>query len=422
MALYDSAWWKLARREYRLKMIFSTASCPGGCDFRWLTWLLAGVLCMALLLLGTQAGLMNRFVETLLGKVPNAGVPIWVIPSTGHHLGPMLSEIQQIVPDVYPYRDIAPEKIHLPGFQGNDKTTFRGRAVYSFDPLWHLPTTSSPEPVSCFPQRPSDGTDQLPLEVTLNKSWFHNKKNFNYSAYRQALIARQLPPACLPPAKSENLADLPVLWLDIEHQQHELTPFKIRWVEQIPAMEKLAFLFPLTTYHVMWVAKDLSKLRYYPEMQGGTGVRVKDIFVPEEYLGKVLEKKRQDFLTCTQGKIQNDAIQFPKPLPVYWIQACAKTADLPYNQDWNLEVSNGDKIRHDNFQYLSLPCSRLNDIYRRMLSNQATQLCIQQPASLAPLNMLGDNFRIYRVLVYAKDYTELSEIKDRLLQVKMREK
>ncbi len=53
MAIYKNAWWKLARREYRLNKNFFRAKCPGGCDFRWLTFLLAGVLCMALLLLNT---------------------------------------------------------------------------------------------------------------------------------------------------------------------------------------------------------------------------------------------------------------------------------------------------------------------------------------------------------------------------------
>jgi len=47
MAIYKNAWWKLARREYRLNKNFFRGKCPGGCDFRWLTFLLAGVLCMA---------------------------------------------------------------------------------------------------------------------------------------------------------------------------------------------------------------------------------------------------------------------------------------------------------------------------------------------------------------------------------------
>jgi len=392
MAIHKNAWWKLARREYRLNKNFFRGKCPGGCDFRWLTFLLAGVLCMALLLLSTQKGLMNRFVETLVGKVPHYGVPIWVVPTIGHRIdATILSEINKIAP-VFPYRDIYPEKIHLPGHSETP-----GRAVHSFDPLWQLPANTQPDPETCFPHALSDST--LPLEVTLNKSWF--KKHFDYPAYRKALESR-LPPPCL-----TNLQSLRVLWLDLDLREPELVPFKIRWVEQIPAMEKLAFLFPMTTYHIIWVSKDLIKLRYYPEMQGEDDVRVKEIFVLEEYLGK---KELQEFIACTKASQRDDVIQFPKYLPVYWIQACADAHNLPITQDWHNETHNGDKIRHDNPWALSLPCHRLNDLYKRMLN----ETCAPE----ATLNMLRDDFRVSRALVYARDYTYLSEIKDQLLALK----
>jgi hypothetical protein len=406
MAIHKSAWWKLALREYRLKMVLSRAKCPGGCDFRWLTFLLAGVLCMALLLLSTREGLMNRFVETLLGKVPHYGVPIWVVPTTGHRIdATILIEINKIAP-VFPYRDTLPEKIHLPG---HHKTPFPGRAVYSFDPLWQLPATSQPVPENCFPQVPSDGTEKLPLEVTLNKSWFKNKDNFDYPAYRKALESR-LPPPCLP--LSDSLESLRVLWLDVELREHELVPFKIRWVEQIPAMEKLAFLFPMRTYHTILVSKDLPKLRYYPEMQGGDEVRVREVVIEKDNLDKKQQQEQKAFITCTNGKLRDDVIQFPNYLPVYWIQACADA----YTQYWHNEAHNGDKIRHDPPWDLSLPCNRLNDLYKRMLNHQA---CAQNPYANVSLNMLIEDFRVSRALVYARDYTELSEIKDKLLQLKV---
>jgi hypothetical protein len=419
---------KLAWREYRLPFSLQTwkSGCPGGCDFRWLTFLLAGVLCMALLLLGTREGLMNRFVETLLGKVPHSGVPIWIVPTTGRRLdGPVLSHIQNQIAPVFPYRDIPPEKIRLPGHPGydNDKPVFPGRAVSFFDPLWKLPTRSPPQPETCFPQPPSDGTDKLPLEVTLNKSWFLNQ--FDYSAYRKAL-ASQLPAPCLkelPSAETTNPVDLlQVLWLDIDLKEHELVPFKIRWAEQIPAMEKLAFLLPMTTYHLVWIAKDLSELRYYPEMQGGDGVRVGEIFLPDAYLEKNVEKQLDGLITCTNGTRQDDVIQFPKYLPVYWIQACANAHNLPYTEDWNKEAYSGDKIRHDKPWALFLPCHRLDEAYKRMLSHQATDACAQNPYNNVPLNMLREDFMLSRALVYAKDYTKLSEIKDKLLQLKVRDK
>ncbi|KHD07624.1 hypothetical protein PN36_04010 [Candidatus Thiomargarita nelsonii] len=343
---------------------------------------------MALLLLSTQKGLMNRFVETLVGKVPHYGVPIWVVPTIGHRIdATILSEINKIAP-VFPYRDIYPEKIHLPGHSETP-----GRAVHSFDPLWKLPANTQPDPETCFPRALSEST--LPLEVTLNKSWF--KKHFDYPAYRKALESR-LPPPCL---NETNLQSL--LWLELDLREPELVPFKIRWVEQIPAMENLAFLFPMTTYHIIWVSKDLIKLRYYPEMQGQDDVRVKEIFVPEEYLG---QKELQGFIACTKATQRDDVIQFPKYLPVYWIQACAN--ELPITQDWHKEVHNGDKIHHERPWALSLPCHRLNALYKRMLN----QTCVE---GNVPLNLLRDDFRVSRALVYARDYTYLSEIKDKLL-------
>jgi hypothetical protein len=412
MAIYESTWWKLARREYRLKMVFFLAKCPGGCDFRWLTFLLAGVLCMALLLLSTQDGLMNNFVETLVGKIPNHGVPIWVVATNGHDIDATnLSKIKKIAP-VFPYRDVSPGKIHIPGHRDSDTP---GRAVHVSDPLWQLPATSQPIPEHCFPQVPSDGTDKLPLEVTLNKSWFKgknkekNKNNFDYTAYRQALENR-LPSPCIP-APTSSLESMQVLWLDVELREHELVPFKIRWVEQIPAMEKLAFLFPMRTYHTILVSKDLPKLRYYPEMQGGDEVRVREVVIEKDNLDKKQQQEQKAFITCTNGKRHDDVIQFPNYLPVYWIQACADA----YTQYWHNEAHNGDKIRHDAPWDLSLPCNRLNDLYKRMLNHQA---CAQNPYANVLLNMLINDFRVSHALVYARDYTELSEIKDKLLQLR----
>jgi hypothetical protein len=377
---------------------------------------------MALLLLSTRDGLMNRFVETLVGKVPNYGVPIWVVPTTGHRIdATILNNINKIA-TVFPYRDILPEKIHLPGHRDKEPRgkgkPFRGRAVYTFDPLWKLPSISMPVPEHCFPQLPSDGngSENLPLEVTLNKSWFKNPENFDYPAYRKALESR-LPPPCMP----DSIESLRVLWLDLDLREHELVPFKIRWVEQIPAMEKLGFLFPMTTYHIIWISKDLIQLRYYPEMQGGDDVRVGEIVVPEDYLGKNWETQRQGFITCTkatQPSNEIDVIQFPKYLPEYWIQACAAAHNLPITPDWHNEAHNGDKIRHETPWALSLPCEQLNELYKRMLTHQANDTCAQNPEANVPLNMLMDDFRISRALVYAKDYTSLSEIKDELLALK----
>ncbi len=408
MAIYEQTWWKLALREYLLPFSWQylwKKKCPGGCDFRGFTFLLVGVLCMSLLLLSTQQGLMNRFVETLLGNVPNSGVPIWVVPTLGHRFdAPLLQEIEKIAP-VFPYRDIIPEtkKISLPG---HTQKPFLGRAVHFSDPFWKLADTTLPVPENCFPQ--TNGT--LPLVVTLNKSWF--VKNFDFIAYSEAMKNSKLPPPCLSTV-ANSIESFKVLWLKVNIRKSQFIPFKIRWVERIPAMEKIAFLFPMKTFHIMQVSKDLSALDYFPELQGGEGVRVKEIRVPKEYLGEA------EFMACIKGRKLENVIQFSEYLPMYWIQACAKANNIPYTDNWNKEVRSGDRISHEKPWTLSLPYEPLNDIYKRMLTNEANELGIQDPYNNVPLDMLRKNFQITRALVYVQDYTKVSDSKNDILKLRV---
>jgi len=194
---------QLGWHEYWLpwsKKQYQQRGCPGGSDFRLLTRLLAGVLCITLLLLGTREGLMNRFVETLLGNVPDSGVPIWIVSSSHSNIGQVFEDIQNITGDVFPYREIFPNEINLPAHpirteqKYDNKAFFPGRAVYASNPLWTLAKNPPNEPVTCFPPKNQSDNEKLSLVVTLNKSWF--VKHFDYSKYRQAL-EKQLPPLCL---------------------------------------------------------------------------------------------------------------------------------------------------------------------------------------------------------------------------------
>ena len=73
-----------------------------------------------------------------------------------------------------------------------------------------------------------------------------------------------------------------VIWLQILSGSHELLPFKVYWVERFPVIDKLAYVFPLKTYHALEASRIFPELRYYPELKGSGGSRLLEIYVNTE--------------------------------------------------------------------------------------------------------------------------------------------
>ena len=317
----------------------------GGRDFFWLTLLLALVIGMALLLVGSRAGLLERFTDAILGTLRPHGVPIWVTAHWQNHEGIQTDLLEQLKGlekrqpgetfslTVHPYRRLAENspQIRLPAESvWSSGAPWVGWAVYEEDPLWNLVEFGSDlkpagslldwggmvndvravlepggllAPLGAFLGFSSDGsasTDDkhatsqtgtaykgaphanpsaervpgwqgLPLTVVLSETLF--RKQFDYAAYRETiqplLHERKLRRLPLSLPKGGLKSVLHTLWLKVRIGDREsLVPFQVRWVHHIPGMEKVSYLFPLTTYHALLAAYHFPDLRYDPRSQG----------------------------------------------------------------------------------------------------------------------------------------------------------
>lgn len=219
----------------------------GGRDFFWLTLLLSLVVSMALLLVGSRAGLLERFTDAILGTLRPHGVPIWVTAHWENHEGIQtsllnrLKELEKRLPGesfgitVHPYRRLAANspQVRLPAESvWASGAPWVGWAVYAKDPLWSLaefrgevkPATSlfdfqgmmtsitssidfrgamesvttlvglsdatrieKPKPQQDKEQKKKgkDAWQGLPLTVVLSESLF--SQQFDYTAYREVM-------------------------------------------------------------------------------------------------------------------------------------------------------------------------------------------------------------------------------------------
>ena len=180
-----SPWIKLAWKEFWLPFYYrKRGGCPGGRDFVWLTTFQTLILTLMLLLLASREGMLNRFVDVLLGNVPDRGVPIWVTnnmlsrggingidttvlsrvkalnQSRTQRGGPALTDLK-----IYPYRALEQGMHPLVALPHGDLwknqrpdgskagPDFNGWAVGAGDPLW----------------AGKGGVQTLPLEITLSR-------------------------------------------------------------------------------------------------------------------------------------------------------------------------------------------------------------------------------------------------------------
>ncbi|MBF0109995.1 MAG: hypothetical protein HQL76_12545 [Magnetococcales bacterium] len=407
----------------------------GGRDFSWLTLLLSLVIAMALLLVGSRAGLLERFTDALLGTLRPHGVPIWATAhwqnQGGIHSGLLerLDEMKERVPgesfgiSVHPYRRIATNspQISLPGNSAWDGTVpLIGWAVYPNDPLWNLDQE--------FPTRPPETAQtarewrDLPLTLVLNEALF--TAQFDYGAYREEvqplLEERKLRrlPEKRPEDKLSNLLD--TLWLKVMVGDEEKTlPFQVRWTDHIPAMEKVAYLFPLTTYNALLAAHHLPDLIYDPIQMGRGNVqdlaRLKSPIYPvNEILG---------FSLCVAREVEASGLM---ELPEVRQDRCPKPRLLPGLGKITGQAAEGqpysDTLIHDQENNLWLPCHRFprSNPLRQELCPEWNQDSLGNPIHL-PWNVTGAGTAFEAIHVYVPEPTQLTRGIQGILSVRTRD-
>ncbi|MEO5362890.1 MAG: hypothetical protein H7838_04620 [Magnetococcus sp. DMHC-8] len=465
-------WAVMGSRAYWRSFVCGRFGCMnGGRDFFWLTLLLALVISMALLLVGTRAGLVDRFTDAILGTLRPYGVPIWVTAHWENHEGiqtnllDRLKDLEKNLPGetfgitVHPYRRLADNspQIRLP-VEGiwTSGVPWVGWAVYTDDPLWKLgnnPSASQgtqalPTPAGSLPAAPSPGDEKdkekesaspkreeperepwsagsdssasdrdsgwegLPLTVVLSESLF--ARQFDYAAYREAIQPllqkkklRRLP-AKLPQGELRNA--LSTLWLKVVvGNREELVPFQVRWVHHIPSMEKVAFLFPLSTYHALLAAYHFPELRFDPLTRGRGN--------PDHYRWLTSSLFPREALTAYERCIHTAvAATGLTDLPRVKEDVCPKppAVDLrPLNSEASGAADAAeawDTLSHDTNNRLWLPCQRLprSSALRGTVCPEETKSKKAVAPLFVPWDVTSDGSSLAAVHVYVPDPTRLS--------------
>ncbi|MEO5331612.1 MAG: hypothetical protein H7839_06275 [Magnetococcus sp. YQC-5] len=430
---WTPVWASLGSKAYWRSFVCARFGCShGGRDFAWLTLLLALVICMALLLVGTRAGLLERFTDALLGTLRPYGVPVWATAHWENHQGigsdllARLKEMEKRIPGesfaitAHPYRqlgDSAP-KIRLPGSSTWDPgAPWIGWAVYPNDPLWKL---ELPKDWTEEQNQQADGWIGLPLTVILSESSFAEK--FNYEAYREAVqpILRQKKLRRLPekPPQDSLRTVLDAIWLEVGiGNTEELVPFRVRWVHHIPAMEKVAFLFPLSTYHALLAAYHFPEIRF--------DVKSKGMGDPEEF-------RRLTAATYPRGEIASFAACLQEEMAKTGLLGLPK---IPENrctrphlatQTTGVTRQGGDEgwdvLNHDDNHRLWMPCHRLpmdNPLRESLCSTGRPKP--GQSLIYAPWDVTESGTAFSAVRIYMPDPTRLSKGIRALMAVRSKE-
>ena len=289
-------------------------------DFFSLTALLSLTLILSLLLWGGREGLLNRFVDVSVGSLEGYGIPIWLAATRGINRE-LLNQTRENDLQLHPYREVESHEVSLPGTRDGDVASwndeivpFRGRAVSFQDPLW---LTTAP------PRQAQDSG--LPLEVVLNRTLF--RQFFNCSTYT-ATLQKKMPLLNVTKGKGLDCLDEGAIWLDVKVRQDQsgsdLLPFRIHWKNHIPTLEKLVFLFPLSTFNVLKLSYLYPGFNYYPEAQETKSTRLGIVKI---WQGKELisNKDKNVLKTCfPKAKFKRNSITLNHPLPTSWISDCLK--------------------------------------------------------------------------------------------------
>jgi hypothetical protein len=374
---WSSVWAVLGWRAFWRSFYCGRFCCAGGGrDFFWLTLLFAMIISTALLLVGSRAGLMESFTDAMLGTLRPHGVPIWV---TSHWENDeriksgFLEKLRNLDSEqagksttgviAHPYRRLerSRPRIRLP--QDNiwqDRASWLGWAVYPDAPMWKLDLDAPP-----IGRDGSESWLGLPLRIVLSETQF--AKHFDYSAYRaeiQPLLrSKKLQPLPAEILHGELKNVLHTLWLKIRvGDQEKLLPFKTRWIRHIPGLEKVAYLFPLSTYHALLAAHHLPELLFNPMNRGHSSPSSHQWLTGGDYPLESIAA----YAGCLQKQVVytglNDTPRIsedicPKPDLAAIFSNVGKTLDSSTDDGENMR--SWDTIDHDNLNRLWLPCAHL---------------------------------------------------------------
>nr|CRH04242.1 Conserved membrane protein of unknown function [Candidatus Magnetococcus massalia] len=399
-------WFRLGLVSFRRSFWCGRFSCDGGGrDFAYLTLLLTLVTALALLLVASRSNFLDRMTDALLGTLRPHGVPVWVTSHWQNHDGISRETIAQVeklkaqYPEltVHPYRrlEASRPRIRLPGTNSwSVQPKFVGWGVYPSDPLWQLA-----QDVDTQPETPEQWLG-LPLEVVLNAQLF--AKHFDYRTYRDEL-KRDLPASkrhTLPDQiDRDHLADtLKVLWLRLTVGQEEhLFPFNIRWMNHIPAMEQVAYLFPLSTYHGLLAAYHLPDLKFDPAGQGmhsqADARRLKSSSYPRQAI--------VEHVSCIRKAVDETGLT---GIPMIHDGRCAPPAGMDPNAPSSGVASEWDLLEHDSANQLWLPCHRLarNDTVRGTICPGSSRRYRDKAPLYIPWDVTGYGTAYASLHVYVK--------------------
>ena len=223
-----NSWLTLAFKEFtlpfrpRFLVFWKRENCPGGRDFMWLSLFMSLILTLLLLLFASYEGLLNRFVDVLLGHVPGHGIPVAVTANILQGDGIDSAVMAEV--DRYEWMRIFPYRVIEGGYDpyvslADDSLwknrapddarvkigpDFDGWAVYPDDPLW------TPQPSKDSSPENQSG---LPLQIVLNRRLF--SEFFDYELYYE-LLQQELPAPLLesvPPPDELRHNNFKTFWL-----------------------------------------------------------------------------------------------------------------------------------------------------------------------------------------------------------------
>ncbi|MBT3388431.1 MAG: hypothetical protein HN417_10900 [Desulfobacula sp.] len=440
-------------------------------DFFWLTILMLLTFTLMLLLWSSHEGVANKFMDVSIGFVPGKGVPVWV-KSERSQLGgrflmdnEVIDKIRQIdtgSAEIFPYSDVDHSYARLPAYSPSyekldkmqkavwmdeknpDKNAeIRIRAVYLDDPLW---TGQANEKLNKESNESNNKKPaSLPLELVIDESLFN--KHFNCEAYLNALRSR-LPKAIImaayEPASEKSCLDYlgkegnRRLWLDIKTKNgRELVEFRVRTVPRIHTMERVAILFPMSTFHALNLADLNPNLIYFPEGEGREVNRVKKLKFWQSLNKKSDNKSDKKFeqeqikafadcLECREPKGKRLEIEFYSATPENIIKACAKEHNIIIegNDDTNdmLEMPyvsitdeiRGTRIQSDDKGNILVPFDVLNPSLQKEYANNKAN----DKTNIVKVNMVKELRGYADALVYVKDRTALFKTINAIKKIK----
>ena len=331
-------------------------------DFFWLTLLLTLTLLLALLLWGSQRGLLNQFIDVSIGSVEGTGIPIWVAADTIDGINRTM--LDAVPFKLHPYREVSSAEVALIGInqikqdnqnpiwrskRTSEKASFVGWAVAFNDPLWKMATHDQPENMAI--------TSKLPLSIILNKSLFN--KYFNCQAYIEQLqqqqpfwqpiaslkeSSKQTTPYCLTDKTGKD-----EIWLDIKvGKNRQIIPFQIIWQPTIPTLQDIAFLFPLSTLNTITLSRYYLGLNYIPETQAYQTPFIKEVMwqgFDEKKEKQAIEQIKKCFPKFIDNKVsQGSRLTFNPQISEKLLVQCTQHYQIP------LKIDNNEKFFEDFFQ------------------------------------------------------------------------